>query len=124
MQDRALEQVVAMPVSRARDEMVISSNADASATDSLDPSCELYEVEVGEEKEEEVLGYLCGMARVECGDVGAETMIGEIRKFIREQRRVEKDWRVKDEQGRKAATLGERWRNVGAGGARDRKRNG
>ena len=45
MQDRALEQVVAMPVSRARDEMVISSNADASATDSLDPSCELYEVE-------------------------------------------------------------------------------
>ena len=45
VQDRALEQVVAMPVSRARDEMVISSNADASATDSLDPSCELYEVE-------------------------------------------------------------------------------
>ena len=55
-------------------------------------------MEVGEEKEEEVLGYLCGMARVECGDVGAETMIGEIRKFIREQRRVEKDRRMKDEQ--------------------------
>ena len=45
VQDRALEQVVAMPVSRARDETVISSNADASTIDSLDPSCELCEVE-------------------------------------------------------------------------------
>ena len=35
----------AMPVSRARDETVISLNADASTIDSLDPSCELCEVE-------------------------------------------------------------------------------
>ena len=73
-------------------------------------------MEVGEEKEEEVLGYLCGMARVECGDVGAETMIGEIRKFIREQRRVEKDRRMKDEQEerrRRWEKDGEMWEPAG-----------
>ena len=73
-------------------------------------------MEVGEEKEEEVLGYLCGMARVECGDVGAETMIGETRKFIREQRRVEKDRRMKDEQEemrRRWEKDGEMWEPVG-----------
>ena len=55
-------------------------------------------MEVSEEKEGEVLDYLCRMERVEFGDVGAETMIGEIRKFIREQRRVEIDRRMKEEQ--------------------------
>ena len=55
-------------------------------------------MEVSEEKEGEVLEFLCRAMRVEFGDVGAETTVGEIRKFIREQRRLEKDRRMKDEQ--------------------------
>ena len=55
-------------------------------------------VEMGEEKEDEILEYLCRAMRAEFGDVGAETMIGGLRKFVREQRRTEKDRRGKDEQ--------------------------
>ena len=55
-------------------------------------------MEVHEEEEEELLEYLCKAMRAEFGNVGAETMIGGIRKFAREQRRAEKDRRKKDER--------------------------
>ena len=55
-------------------------------------------LEVDEGREEELMEYLCKAMRAEFGDVGAEMMIGGIRKFVREQRQAEKDRRKKDER--------------------------
>ena len=62
--------------------------------------------------------YLYRAMRVEFGDDGAETMIGEIRKFIREQRRVEKDRRMREEQEerrRRWERDGETWESTKRG---------
>ena len=88
VQKNALEQVVAMPVQRVRDEMVISSNADVSTIDSLDPSCELPKKLCEMEEYDEIQMLEHGRRRWRSGETCGvrRGMTGEMAQFVPRER--------------------------------------